>query len=227
VPEIENKRVPMKYETKDPKELKAIELKYEDIDGRTDKVSFHVFEDGSDEQFLKLVKEFKNTVYTYDLWEKQHASQTVYKDIQRCLNGSARSLWDQEISQDLVNLEEPNEETFDNHVWKLTMAIIGEDAFDDQKEYLENTKKPEKLSAKQWINCLRNINSYLPFMKEGKDTYSKRDLIKIITKNIPSEWTMHFKMAELNKKTRIMDILTKLLIIEEQTKNRIERHTQS
>jgi hypothetical protein len=51
VPDIENKRVPMKYETKDPKELKTIELKYEDIDGTTDKVSFHVFEDGSDEQF--------------------------------------------------------------------------------------------------------------------------------------------------------------------------------
>jgi hypothetical protein len=55
-------------------------------------------------------------------------------------------------------------------------------------------------------------------MKEGEDAYSERDLIKIITKNIPSEWTMHFKMAELHKKTRIMDILTKLLIITEQTK---------
>jgi hypothetical protein len=54
-------------------------------------------------------------------------------------------------------------------------------------------------------------------MKEGEDAYSKQELIKIITKNIPLEWTMHFKMAELHKKTRIIDILTKLLIIEEQT----------
>ncbi len=92
-----------------------------------------------------------------------------------------------------MNLEEPNKEMFDNHAWKLTMAILGEDAFDDQKEYLENTKKHEKISAKQWINHLRNINSYLPFMKEGVAAYSKRDLIKIITKNIPSEWTMHFQ----------------------------------
>jgi hypothetical protein len=57
-------------------------------------------------------------------------------------------LWDQELSQDLVNLEETNAETFDDHVWRLTIAIIGEDAYDDQKEYLENTKKPGKLSAK-------------------------------------------------------------------------------
>jgi hypothetical protein len=128
-------------------------------------------------------------------------------------------LWDQEICQGIVNLEEPNEETFDNHVWKLTMAIIGEDTFDNQREYLENMKKPEKLSAKQLINCLRNINSFLLLMKDGKATYSKRDLIKIITKNIPSEWTMHFKMAEWHKKTKIIDILTKLLIIKEQKKS--------
>jgi hypothetical protein len=69
----------------------------------------------------------------------------VYKDFRRCLSGSARDLWDQELSQDLVNLEEPNEGTFDDHVWKLTMAIIGEDAYDNQKEDLENTKKPGKL----------------------------------------------------------------------------------
>jgi hypothetical protein len=45
-------------------------------------------------------------------------------------------------------LEETNAETFDDHVWRLTIVIIGEDAYDDQKEYLENTKKPGKLSAK-------------------------------------------------------------------------------
>jgi hypothetical protein len=87
-----------------------------------------------DEQFLKLVKEFQNTVYTYDLWEKQHASQIVYKNFQRCLIGSARDLCDQEIGQDFVNLEEPSKETFDKHVWKLTITIIDEDAFDDKNE---------------------------------------------------------------------------------------------
>jgi hypothetical protein len=87
-PEIKYKSVPLKNETKDPKELKTIKLKYEDIDGRTDKVSFHVFKDGSDEQFLYLVKEFKNTVYTYDLREKQHL-------VKLCIKISKDALTDQ------------------------------------------------------------------------------------------------------------------------------------
>jgi hypothetical protein len=45
---------------------------------------------------------------------------------------------------------------------ELTRAILGEDTLLNKKDYLKTTVKPEKMSMKQWINRIKNINSYLP-----------------------------------------------------------------
>jgi hypothetical protein len=67
--------------------------------------------------------------------------------------------------------------------------IVGNDAFQNQKDYLKNMPKPEKMSVKQWVNRLKNINSYVPLMQRNGSSYSKEDLIaEIITKNIPHAW---------------------------------------
>jgi hypothetical protein len=45
----------------------------------------------------------------------------------------------------LEDEEEVRDElTFDNHLQELTSAILGDDAFQNQKDYLKNTPKPER-----------------------------------------------------------------------------------
>jgi hypothetical protein len=70
----------MQYKIQNSKETDIIELKYTDINGSMDKTKFHIYEDGSDEEFLKLVKEFTNYLNIYKIWSDEHAAHTIYKN---------------------------------------------------------------------------------------------------------------------------------------------------
>jgi hypothetical protein len=70
--------------------------------------------------------------------------------------------------------EERDELIFRNHMAKLTRAVLAVDALDNQKEYLKDTPKPEKMSIKQWIKRIKNINSYLPLMEQEAWPFSKK-----------------------------------------------------
>jgi hypothetical protein len=71
--------------------MASVEFKY-NVDGAVKKTKLSVYEDGRDESFLKLIKEFQNYVDTYELWEVDNAACTVYRTFQRCLAGAARDL---------------------------------------------------------------------------------------------------------------------------------------
>jgi hypothetical protein len=95
---------------------------------------------------------------------------------------------------------------------------LGEEAYENQKDYLKFTPKPDKMSVKDWINRIKNINSYLPLMEHEARSFSERELIaEVISKNIPSAWKAQFKLSKLHLKTRIKDIMGDLTIIEEVT----------
>ena len=174
-------------------------------------MKLHIYENGSDEEFLKLVKEFNNYVQTYNIWnaQNQNAAHTVYKNFCRCLAGAARDRWD------LVNVLEEEEHrdeiTFQYHVRELTTAILGNDALRNQKDYLKNTPKPDNMSVKQWINRLLNINSYLPLMQQNARAFSEEDLIsEVIARNIPAVWMKDFELSKLHLQTEISEIIADL-----------------
>jgi hypothetical protein len=52
-------------------------------------------QNSSDEEFLKVVKEFQNYIETYKIWNDEHTAHTVYKNFHRCLAGATKDLWDQ------------------------------------------------------------------------------------------------------------------------------------
>jgi hypothetical protein len=192
--EQKDKKVP------NSKEVNAVELKYTGIDGSVDKTKLNIFEDGNDKEFLKLVKEFQNYIDTYEIWNDEHAAYIVYKNFRRCLSGAARDLWDQ--TNVLENADEERDElTFQTNVTELTSAILGNDALRNQKDYLKSTPKLEKVTVKQWINRLKNINSYLPLMQQDGRAFTKEDLItEVISKNIPSTWVKDFVSQATLKK---------------------------
>jgi hypothetical protein len=217
-----NKKVPMRYESKQMKTLETIELKLE-INETVEKVKLVIFEDGNDEQFLKLIKEFRNMLETYELWNQENGVKATYRNFCRCLSGTARDLWDQ---INIIEEDEARDElTFENHQWELTQEIIGFDAYHNQKEYLKGMAKPDGLSVKLWLNRMKNINSYLLLMRRDAPSLSEEDLIsEVITPNLPSAWMKDFKILKLDCETRIRDFLEELLVIEDQVK--IERkHT--
>jgi hypothetical protein len=74
-----DKKVPMKYEIQNSKETDTIELKYTDRNGSVDKTKFRIYEDGWDEEFLKLINSFTNYLDTYEIWGDEHAAHTIYK----------------------------------------------------------------------------------------------------------------------------------------------------
>jgi hypothetical protein len=75
----------MRYQIRKSKETNTVELKRTDLDGAVDKTKLNIYEDGTDEEFLKLVKEFQNYVSTYEIWNDEHASHTVYKALEDAL----------------------------------------------------------------------------------------------------------------------------------------------
>ncbi len=104
--------------------------------------------------------------------------------------------------------EERDNVTFQYHVRELTSAILGDDALRNQKDYLKTTPKPERMSVKQWINRLKNINSYLPLMQRNVSSFSEEDLVtEVIAKNIPAAWVKDFNLAKLHLQTKIKDVM--------------------
>jgi len=83
-----------------------------------------IYEDGNDEAYLKLIKEFQNYVETYGIWDEENTARTIYRNFCRCLAGAARDLWVQVIEEE----EERDELTFEEHLNELTSAILGQDA---------------------------------------------------------------------------------------------------
>jgi hypothetical protein len=206
----------MKYQPRSFKDAGSVEFKYE-RDGITEKTKINIYEDGNDEEYLKMVKEFQNYLETFEIWDNENATCIIYCNFRRCISGATRDLWDQisTINED----EERDELTFSSHMAKLTRAVLGVDAFDNKKDYLKETPKPEKMSVKQWINRIKNITSYLPLMDQEARTYSKKELsAKIISKNIPIAWRVQYRLAKLHLKAKIDDIISDLTLIEENIK---------
>jgi hypothetical protein len=89
--EQKDKKVPMCYQIQKLKETNTVELKYTDIDRLVDKTKLHIYENGMDEELLKLVKEFQNYINTYKIWGDRNTTHTIYH---RCLAGAAQDRWD-------------------------------------------------------------------------------------------------------------------------------------
>jgi hypothetical protein len=213
--ESKDKKTPMQYQIRKTKETKEVEFKY-DIDGVTERTKISIFEDGNDEEYLKMIKEFQHYLETFEVWNNANAARIVYRNFRRCLSGATKDLWDELniIAED----DERDELTFNDHVEQLTNAVLGEEAFENQKDYLKFTPKPDKMSVKDWINRIKTINSYLPLIEHDARAFSERELIaEIISKNIPSAWKAQFKLSKLHLKARIKDIMGDLTIIEEVT----------
>ncbi len=141
----------------------------------------------------------------------------------RCLAGAARDIWDQKHT--IKENEVRYELSFDGHMKELTSMILRNDGLCNKKKYLKSTPKPEKMTEKQWINRIKNINSYLTLMQGNGHAFPEEDLIsEVISKNIPSTWVNDFKIFKIHLKICVRDVMENLTIIEEQVKTQDNTH---
>ena len=80
---------PLTYAVTDIEDRDQLELKLV-IGERTIKEKLPIYRGDSEETLLILVKEYKNLIDTYDLWDQENADRNVYFDFRRCLRDSAR-----------------------------------------------------------------------------------------------------------------------------------------
>jgi hypothetical protein len=144
--EQKDKKVPMRCQIQHLKKTNSVKFKFT-VDGTVEKMKLSVYKDGSDEAFLKMMKEFLNYVETHGIWDEENAARTVYRNFRRCLVGAARDLWDQ-----IIAIEEEDEVreklTSNNHLKEHTSAVLGDDALRNQKDCLKSAPKPNKMTVK-------------------------------------------------------------------------------
>ena len=118
--EQSNKKVPMKYQVQKSKDASSVEFKYE-IDGIMERTKINIYEDGNDEEYLRMIKEFQNYLETFEIWDNENAARIVYRNFRRCISGATKDLWDQIIASE--ENEERDELTFTESLGKLTKAV--------------------------------------------------------------------------------------------------------
>ena len=63
---------------------------------------------------------------------------------------------------------------FAENIIELVNEIIGEDAKDNQKDYIRNTEKPVKTPARKWTRRLKSINNRIKLMGDGAESLTEK-----------------------------------------------------
>ena len=97
-------------------------------------------------------------------------------------------------------------------------TLIGDEAYDEQLEYLQDTRKPHDMEVHKWIQRMKTINSYLPTLSNGAISLTEIQLVKMITRNIPKTWKTQFKLADDHKLKTTIEAQKKLRLLEKEEK---------
>ena len=154
------KKVPLKYHEEKGEKRETVTFQVT-IAGEKIIESIEVYEEGNNEQLLRIVRDFKNFVDTYDLFTELNET-SVYAKFRRVLKEDTKDTWDE-----LIHGETLSEANFDTHLVDLDTDELGTEAFKDQVKYLRKTKKPRSLTLKNWMKRVKSLNSYLPLLKAG------------------------------------------------------------
>ena len=185
------------------------------------KVRTPMFKAEGPEALLIAIREFKTMTTSYSMLTTNIGAISTYEMFRESIRGVARDTWD-EILQDasvcIVGVF--NQSTFNSHTNAFQEAFINEDAYDDQREYLRTTSKPRDMKAKDWVMCMKVINSYLKLLAANGRKFTEEQLVKnCITPNIPKAWKKDFKLGRGNLCTTCQDALVILKLIEQSDKS--------
>mmetsp|Transcript_60514 Transcript_60514/g.72754 ORF Transcript_60514/g.72754 Transcript_60514/m.72754 type:complete len:301 (-) Transcript_60514:397-1299(-) len=185
-------RATLKYERQKEESLKKVKLEILQTTGRMDKIEVYTCEDGPEEDFLILVQDFKDADRQFNI-RNAITIDEYYGKFRECMKGSARDTWDKIAG----TVAWRTTMTFYENLLELVKEILGEDAKDNQKDYIRNTKKPVKMPAGKWVRRLKTINNIIKLMGDGAESLTEKQLVtECIAPNIHIEWKGYFKLSK-------------------------------
>ena len=122
-------------ESEDMAKIKYITQKFE-FHGDEVKVELTKYENQDGES----VSNFWNMATTYKLFDQN--MELLFDRFRRCLGGSARTDWDH-----IVEVETLSKKKLSQCMVAMFARLLGEDASDNLKEYLERTKKTKSMKV--------------------------------------------------------------------------------
>ena len=94
-------------------------------------------------------------------------------------------------------------------------ALLDEEAIEDLKTYLRNTKKPRKMRIDNYIRRIKTLSNYILLMDNGAIKLTEREMIKqAVLKGIPVTWSLDFKRENNHNCTTLTDLQKVLKPIE-------------
>jgi len=206
---------PLKYVTAiDSDKVSKIKQEFKLANNEIVKLEIPKYNNENDEYLLLTLREFNDMVTTYDLFTLLNAAK-VYDRFRRCLGGDALDTWNSLI---LGNTK--SAANFKTAQIELVETLIGDEAYDEQVGYLQDTRKPHDMEVHKWIQQMKTINSYLPTLSDGSVSLTEVQLVKIVTKNIPKAWKTQFKLADGHKLKTTIEAQKKLRLLEKDEKHR-------
>ena len=154
--------VPRKTEDKDTKDAGSFTFIIPIAEGEKLKRKMNIFRSGTDEEFLQHMEDIRTIITDYPLTtDAAHLANTV-SQIKECFAGPARADYIQAMPAGAA----ADEETLAEGLWAFTEEVLPENAAEEQATYLRTTKKPMKLSSKDWIKRINIINNHMGLMSE-------------------------------------------------------------
>ena len=190
----------------------------ENKDSEKIRLTFPIYDDQEEmEILLKLLREFFHALVRHEWWETAGETK-VYRYFERCLVGNAVDMW--------INIVvTKDQDTWSGNICDLVERLIGKEAYEAQLDYLKETKKPRSRTMRKRLMRIKSINTYFQLLENGGEgeSSSERDLVKLITKNLPRSWQSQFKIAGGHKSRTVIKAQHLLLLIEQQETKSIKK----
>ena len=183
---------------------------------RHKKIKIPSYENESEEVLLYMLREFNTLLRQHGILEDELRVEMAYEFFADTVKGDALDTWLEILQDDQVyELGIRDAISWTSHMQAFRNILIDQEAYDDQREYLRSTKKPQNLTVKNWIKRIKVINGYLPLLEVGGEKFTEEGLIRYVTKpNIPKSWVKDFKIGRGLNMTSTLEVLSLLKTIE-------------
>jgi len=152
----DGKIIPIKYKVEEGVlNPSTITIKCTDVDGQVNKEELATYTAATPKETLIQIYEGILTIERRYGWIDENKGKLLFQHFGRSLKGEPLRRWEKATK----NLRTFTLATFKSSWNELVEEEFGEEAYDDQIEYLLGTRKPKEMTVTEWIDRLEVINN--------------------------------------------------------------------
>eukprot|EP00569_Conticribra_weissflogii_P001713 CAMPEP_0171353774 /NCGR_PEP_ID=MMETSP0878-20121228/44367_1 /TAXON_ID=67004 /ORGANISM="Thalassiosira weissflogii, Strain CCMP1336" /LENGTH=369 /DNA_ID=CAMNT_0011859729 /DNA_START=55 /DNA_END=1165 /DNA_ORIENTATION=+ len=207
-------------------------LKRSESSSNTIKVKCKDAEGNEVTEYLPIVGANDPLEFLLDLWDEANVLEERYglisegkmkfllQSVGRALQGRYAKKWKKFASvisiadSTATRHEATNRGKWTHLLQDVSKAIFMKGAFEDQIDYLEDTKRPNKMDPTEYVERVFTINERLTYFERGASPLSAKQINrKIITKNIGGTFKSKYILQggdDLDDEDDILDMINKI-----------------